>query len=111
MSAEDWDEPAPCDGWDVSALVNHVVGANRRHRMLLHGACTPAAAPTRIVDHLGADPIGVFAARAAELAAAFAKQGALVTSPVATAPEWTWSACGWGVMCSTARRRPPGWMA
>jgi hypothetical protein len=45
--------------------------------MLLHGVCAPAAAPTRIVDHLGADPIGVFAARAAELAVAFAEQGAL----------------------------------
>jgi uncharacterized protein (TIGR03086 family) len=61
----------------VRALVNHVVGANRRHRMLLHGACAPAAAATRTVDHLGADPIGVFAATAAELAAAFAEQGAL----------------------------------
>ena len=77
VSADDRDQPTPCDGWDVRALVNHVVGANRRHRMLLHGACAPAAAATRTVDHLGADPLGVFAATAAELAAAFAEQGAL----------------------------------
>ena len=77
VSADDWDQPTPCGGWDVRALVNHVVGANRRHRMLLHAACAPAAAATRTVDHLGADPIGVFAATAAELAAAFAEQGAL----------------------------------
>lgn len=77
VSPDDWDQPTPCDGWDVRALANHVVGANRRHRMLLHGASAPAAAATRTVDHLGPDPIGAFAATAAELAAAFGEQGAL----------------------------------
>jgi hypothetical protein len=68
VGADDWDRATPSNGWDVRALVNHVVDANRRHRMLLHGASAAAATATRTVDHLGADPKGCFATTAAELA-------------------------------------------
>jgi uncharacterized protein (TIGR03086 family) len=77
VTADDWERPTPCAGWDVRALVNHVVGANRRHTMLLHGASAEAADATRSVDHLGSDPIGAFISTSAELAAAFSEEGAL----------------------------------
>ena len=35
--------------------MNHVVGANRRYTMLLHGATADAVDATRAADHLGAD--------------------------------------------------------
>ena len=44
------------------ALVNHVVGANRRYTMLLHGATADDVDATRTADHLGDDPVASFVA-------------------------------------------------
>jgi len=46
-----WPAPTPCAAWDVRALVNHVVGANRRYTMLLHGASADEVDATRTADH------------------------------------------------------------
>jgi uncharacterized protein (TIGR03086 family) len=66
-----WTAPTPCAAWDVQALVNHVVGANRRYTMLLGGATADEVDATRRADHLGADPVASFVTTAAELHAAF----------------------------------------
>jgi uncharacterized protein (TIGR03086 family) len=61
----------------VRALVNHVIGGNRRYVMLLHGATADEVDATRTRDHLGDDPVAVFAATAADMVRAFHEDGAL----------------------------------
>ena len=74
---DQWAAPTPCTAWHVQALVNHVVGANRRYTMLLHGATAADVDATRIADHLGDDPVASFLATAAELNAAIREPGAM----------------------------------
>jgi uncharacterized protein (TIGR03086 family) len=86
---DQWAAQTPCTEWDVRALVNHVVGANRRYTMLLHGATTDEVEATRAVDHLGDDPVASFAATAAELTAAFSEPDAMARTARHRAGERT----------------------
>lgn len=73
----DWRRPTPCSEWDVHALVNHVVGANVRYQLLLHGAPTEQVEATRAVDHLGDDALASLVAAADGVVACFHEDGAL----------------------------------
>jgi uncharacterized protein (TIGR03086 family) len=73
----DWARPTPCSEWDVRALVNHVVGANRRYTMLLHDEPLEGVEATRSVDHLGDDPRARFEETADEVVACFREPGVL----------------------------------
>ncbi len=77
VGTDDWSRPTPCSEWDVRALVNHVIGGNRRYTMLLHGASAAAVTRTRSEDHLGDDPVAAFTDTANELTTAFGEEGAL----------------------------------
>jgi uncharacterized protein (TIGR03086 family) len=61
----------------VRALVNHVVGANVRYQLLLHGAPTEQVEATRFVDHLGDDALASFTETAQGVVACFHEDGAL----------------------------------
>jgi uncharacterized protein (TIGR03086 family) len=86
---DQWAARTPCAAWDVRALVNHVVGANRRYMMLLHGATAGEVDATRTADHLGDDPVASFVATAAELRAAFREPGAMACTARHPAGERT----------------------
>ncbi len=77
VGPNDWRRPTPCSEWDVRALVNHVVGANVRYQLLLHGAPTEQVEATRTVDHLGDDALAAFVATADGVVACFYEDGAL----------------------------------
>jgi uncharacterized protein (TIGR03086 family) len=77
VGPDDWRRPTPCSEWDVRALVNHVVGANVRYLLLLHGAPTERVEATRNADHLGEDALASFVATADDVVACFHENGAL----------------------------------
>ncbi|HEY1485410.1 MAG TPA: maleylpyruvate isomerase N-terminal domain-containing protein [Micromonosporaceae bacterium] len=61
-----WQTPTPCAGWDVRALVNHIVNEDRWTAPLLAGATIAEVGDRFDGDLLGDDPVGAFAIAGAE---------------------------------------------
>jgi len=77
VKADQWTWPTPNEGWDVRALVNHIVTGNLWAAELGAGR-TIAEVGTRLDgDVLGEDPLGAYDASAAVAAATFEAPGAL----------------------------------
>lgn len=57
---EAWRQPTPCDGWDVRALVNHVVSENRWAVLLLGGATVAEVGRALDGDLLGEDALAAW---------------------------------------------------
>lgn len=72
-----WHDATPCPGWDVRALVNHVVSGNLWAAELATGATIEEVGDRFDADLLGADPVGAYAASAQAAGAAFGRPGAL----------------------------------
>jgi uncharacterized protein (TIGR03086 family) len=66
---EQWGLPTPCTGWDVRALVNHVVSGNRWTPELLAGHTISDVGDRFEGDVLGDDAIGAWTDSAAVAAA------------------------------------------
>lgn len=77
VGPDDWRRSTPCSEWDVRALVNHVVGANVRYQLLLHGAPTEQVEASRAIDHLGDDALASFVGTADGVVGCFREDGAL----------------------------------
>ena len=67
----------PCAGWDVRALLNHLVAGNLWAAELGAGATIADVGDRLDGDVLGADPAGSYATSAAAAAATFRRPGAL----------------------------------
>src|SRR5215471_10716296 len=67
----------PCAGWDVRALLNHLVAGNLWAAELGAGATIADVGDRLDGDVLGADPAASYATSAAAAAATFRKPGAL----------------------------------
>ena len=59
-----WAVPTPCQGWDVRALVNHVVAGNLWAAELAAGATISEVGDHLDGDVLGADPLAAYDASA-----------------------------------------------
>ena len=88
VGSDQWDAATPCPGWDVRALLDHLVRGNARYAAALAGQEPPG----QDADSLGADPVGAYRDSAAAVVAAFRAPGALdrpVTVPLGTVPGET----------------------
>jgi uncharacterized protein (TIGR03086 family) len=77
VNATQWTAATPCDGWDVRALLNHVVSGNL-WAVELAGGKAIADVGTRLDgDLLGNDPLAAYETSADAAGRAFAAPGAL----------------------------------
>ena len=72
-----WHESTPCAGWDVRALVNHMVSGNLWAAELAAGATIDEVGGRLNGDLLGSEPALSYAESAKSAAAAFRRPGAL----------------------------------
>jgi uncharacterized protein (TIGR03086 family) len=77
VPADRWHADTPCGGWDVRALVNHVVAGNLWAAELAAGRTIDDLGDRLDGDVLGADPVGAYDASAKAAAAAFRAPGAI----------------------------------
>ena len=77
IPADRWHADTPCEGWDVRALLNHVVSGNLWAAELGAGATIEGVGDRLDGDVLGADPAGSYATSAKAAAEVFRRPGAL----------------------------------
>jgi uncharacterized protein (TIGR03086 family) len=77
IKPDQWQAATPCEGWDVRALLNHVVAGNLWAAELGAGATIEQVGNRLDGDVLGTDPAASYAASATAAAAAFREPGAL----------------------------------
>ena len=77
IAPDRWHASTPCRGWDVRALLNHVVAGNLWAAELAAGATIEGVGDRLDGDVLGPDPAGSYDRSAAAAAAVFRRPGAL----------------------------------
>src|SRR5215472_914442 len=77
IPADRWQSATPCDGWDVRALLNHLVAGNLWAAELAAGGTIAGVGDRLDGDLLGTDPAGAYAASAKAADAAFRRPGAM----------------------------------
>ena len=70
-------QATPCEGWDVRALLNHVVSGNLWAAELVRGRTIEDVGDALDGDVLGSSPLDAYDRSAAEAAAAFEAPGSL----------------------------------
>src|SRR5947209_19569276 len=79
IASDRWQGDTPCAGWDVHALLNHLVAGNLWAAELGAGGTIEDVGDRLDGDLLGADPAASYATSAAAAAATFRRPGAMGT--------------------------------
>ncbi len=77
VEQDQWELPTPCEGWDVTELVHHVVRGNAMGAAIVRGASRAEAVTAFESAPVGDDPLATYRAGAADQLAAFREPGAL----------------------------------
>lgn len=77
VGADSWRDRTPCSDWDVTALVNHVVGEDLWTAPLLDGRTIAEVGDTYDGDVLGTSPVHAVDDAAKTAVASFGEPGAL----------------------------------
>ena len=77
IPADRWHAATPCDGWDVRALLNHLVAGNLWAAELAAGGTIAGVGDRLDGDLLGTDPTAAYTRSAGAAAAVFRKPGAM----------------------------------
>ncbi|GAC1639429.1 MAG: TIGR03086 family metal-binding protein [Chloroflexota bacterium] len=92
VTDDQWSNPTPCPGWNVRALVNHLVVGNQTVASILRDEPQPppeTLREMRTVDRLGDDPLAAYRAAGDALVTAFSEPSVLdrvVRVPVGPVP-------------------------
>ena len=78
ISAGQWHDRTPCSEWDVRVLVNHVTVEQLWAPYVMSGKTLAEVGDRFDGDQLGADPLASWDRAAADAAAAFSAEGALL---------------------------------
>jgi uncharacterized protein (TIGR03086 family) len=115
----DWAAPTPCRGWDVHALVNHLVNEQRWAPEVLRGATLAEVGDRFDGDLLGRDPLAAWLDASAAAWRAWTAPGALdrpvqVTAGPLPARVYGWEMTvdvavhGWDLAVALGRPSPLG---
>lgn len=79
VTIDDLDRPTPCSGWTLADLLAHMTVQHNGFAASArgHGADLAVWQPSRVVEAVAADPVGAYAAAAADLLDAFDAEGVL----------------------------------
>lgn len=92
---DQWHAPTPCEAWDVSDLVGHLVYEDLWFTALMGGATIPVVGDRFEGDNLGDDPRGAWERASTAALAAAGEDGALTRTVhlgrgPASAEEYVW---------------------
>jgi uncharacterized protein (TIGR03086 family) len=77
VAADRWHASTPCEAWDVTTLVNHLVAGNLWAAELGRGLTIDEVGDRLDGDVLGDDPVAAYEASAKAAGAAFGAEGAM----------------------------------
>lgn len=79
VTIDDLDRPTPCSGWTLADLLAHMTVQHNGFAASARGDGADLAVwqPARVVDAVATDPVGTYAAAAADLLDAFGAEGVL----------------------------------